>query len=168
MAIDLSLSGRVLTVTVNGESASIDLANIRGDDGVRGPQGPAGDASSVTALESTLRAHTEAANPHSGSMPETGGTFTGSVVVGGEDNTGWLAVVLRRLVGDDLYTSTVSLSSAGDVELTKKKAGANENYMLLKAQETQFGKPVSVTGGGTGCATEAELRTYLKALLGLS
>lgn len=56
MAIDLRLSGRVLTVTVNGESASVDLANIRGDDGVRGPQGPAGDATSVTELATTVNA----------------------------------------------------------------------------------------------------------------
>lgn len=56
MAIDLRLSGRVLTVTVNGESASIDLANIRGDDGIRGPQGPAGDTTSVTALANAVGA----------------------------------------------------------------------------------------------------------------
>ena len=54
MAIDLRLTGRVLTVTVNGESASIDLANIRGDDGVRGPQGPAGDTTSVTELAQAI------------------------------------------------------------------------------------------------------------------
>jgi len=40
--MEFVLNDKILTLTINGESASIDLSNVKGDIGVRGPQGPAG------------------------------------------------------------------------------------------------------------------------------
>ena len=40
--MEFTLNGTILTLTINGESASIDLGCVQGECGVRGPQGPAG------------------------------------------------------------------------------------------------------------------------------
>jgi hypothetical protein len=39
MAATLSLNGRILTLTDGTSTSSVDLSNIRGDMGPRGPQG---------------------------------------------------------------------------------------------------------------------------------
>lgn len=42
MAATLSLEGRILTITDEGESSSVDLANVRGDQGIKGARGAPG------------------------------------------------------------------------------------------------------------------------------
>ena len=39
MAVSLTLNNRILTLTIDGATSSVDLSNIRGDIGVRGVQG---------------------------------------------------------------------------------------------------------------------------------
>lgn len=39
MAFSLTLNDRILTLTIDGQTSSVDLSNVRGDIGVRGAQG---------------------------------------------------------------------------------------------------------------------------------
>jgi hypothetical protein len=169
MAIDLRLAGRVLTVTVNGESASIDLANIRGDDGIRGPQGPSGDASSVTALEATVNAHTEAANPHSGAVNKAGDVMTGSL-----STTHWLGISAQATdtdgAADAVYVYNNANADSGGLKYGGSNWSDTYNYMVLSKTKSEFLRPLTLQSGGLGqgFANEAALKTYLKTLLGLN
>lgn len=47
-------NGTVLTITSDSGTSSMDLKGGKGDDGIRGPQGPAGDSSTAIELDTTL------------------------------------------------------------------------------------------------------------------
>lgn len=47
-------NGTVLTITSDSGTSSADLKGGKGDDGIRGPQGPAGDSQSALELDTTL------------------------------------------------------------------------------------------------------------------
>lgn len=42
------------------------------------------------------------------------------------------------------------------------------NFLALHKTKSEFGKPLTISSGGTGCSSEAELKAYLQNLLGLN
>lgn len=96
-------------------------------------------------------------------LPLEGGTLTGSLSIGDETVTAERSYSIWRKVGDVVKRATLYWTGSGNLRLQANIPGvsAGYNYLQLKEESTNLGKPLEVGSGGTNATTGEAARTNL-------
>ena len=87
----------------------------------------------------------------------------GNLVLEDENSSGYMFRVRRKMSDGIQKAIELFVSGNGNLLLRFMEDGVSKNTLILKANETTLGKPLTVASGGTGAATAAEAVANLGA-----